>query len=406
MKRIFILLVLIAWGCAGENDVDPAKSGTFVRYFNGAFNDEAHALLQASDFGITILANTNFAGSPSDPSNFRINLIKTDEFGNLLWQKFFPEAINPTVSYKGYAIAVTAAGGYVIVGQTIQGASSKLVIITTDADGNNATTKAMNTLSDRKGISVTTTPTGNILVVSSIPNQPSVNLLLSEYTAANLDSVWTRQYGAGALVDNNLPNRLFTDGQGNAYWGGTVKKADEKNSMRFIKAPPNSQNVFFDMTLGVPSDIETSGDMIRYGNGFAFIGTSTLPDNSTSISVRRVTEGGTQLFSQSYKSDLLTSTDPLTGEITGNSLAVAQDGGLVLLGTVAASTSSNYCVLKIDGFGNPTPTWTTVLGGRFDDEGKAIITTRDGGHVVLGTTNLANVKTLLLLKVDKNGKIE
>jgi len=34
-----------------------------------------------------------------------------------------------------------------------------------------------------------------------------------------------------------------------------------------------------------------------------------------------------------------------------------------------------------------------------------VITTADGGHVVLGTTTLANVKTILLMKTDKEGKI-
>jgi hypothetical protein len=72
---------------------------------------------------------------------------------------------------------------------------------------------------------------------------------------------------------------------------------------------------------------------------------------------------------------------------------------------VGSTTGTDYCLIKVDAFGKPTPIWTRVLGGRFDDAGKSIITTADGGHVVLGTTNLANVKTILLMKVDKEGKI-
>jgi hypothetical protein len=90
---------------------------------------------------------------------------------------------------------------------------------------------------------------------------------------------------------------------------------------------------------------------------------------------------------------------------------VAQDGGLVLLGTISLgvpntpSTNTNYSLIKIDGFGNATPVWTKIIGGRFNDKGKSIITTSDGGHVILGTTSLANVNSLLLMKVDKDGNI-
>jgi hypothetical protein len=209
------------------------------------------------------------------------------------------------------------------------------------------------------------------------------------------------------LTENSLPNKLFVDAQDVAYWGGTVLKTNQKSSMRFIKTPPNSPNVLFDLTLGKPTDTEFSGDMIRYGNNFAFVGTTRTEPYKDSITVRRVTESGTQIFSRAYK----ITGNTFTGEIVGNSLCVAQDGGLVLLGTISLgvpntpSTNTNYSLIKIDGFGNATPVWTKIIGGRFNDKGKSIITTSDGGHVILGTTSLANVNSLLLMKVDKDGNI-
>ena len=252
--------------------------------------------------------------------------------------------------------------------------------------------------------------TGNFLVVSSISSQPSFNIVLSEFSKTSLNPIWSRTYGAGALnPGNSLPNKLFVDAQDVAYWGGTVIKTNQKSSMRFIKTPPNSPNVLFDLTLGKPTDTEFSGDMIRYGNNFAFIGTSQT--GTDSITVRRVTESGIQIFSRGYLIKQEDSKELLTGEIRGNSLTVAQDGGLVLLGTIGigprgtVSTNTNYCLIKIDGFGNATPVWTKIIGGRFNDSGKSIITTSDGGHVILGTTTLANVNSLLLMKVDKDGNI-
>jgi hypothetical protein len=333
-------------------------------------------------------------------------LIKTDEFGNLIWQKFYPETEIANTSYSGYSISLTPSGGYVIVGEKIQGTAPSLLIITTDADGNSPVENTM-TLSNRKGLGVAVNSTGNFLVVSSISSQPSFNIVLSEFSKTSLNPIWSRTYGAGALTENSLPNKLFVDAQDVAYWGGTVLKTNQKSSMRFIKTPPNSPNVLFDLTLGKPTDTEFSGDMIRYGNNFAFVGTTRTEPYKDSITVRRVTESGTQIFSRAYK----ITGNTFTGEIVGNSLCVAQDGGLVLLGTISLgvpntpSTNTNYSLIKIDGFGNATPVWTKIIGGRFNDKGKSIITTSDGGHVILGTTSLANVNSLLLMKVDKDGNI-
>ncbi|MFN6087151.1 MAG: hypothetical protein ACK47E_00190 [Cyclobacteriaceae bacterium] len=400
MNRLFVFFLLVLWGCSQESAVDSAKSSTFVRYFNGSFEDEAQALLETADKGLVILANTNF------DSKKRVNLIKTDEFGNLIWQKFYPETEIANTSYSGYSISLTPSGGYVIVGEKIQGTAPSLLIITTDADGNSPVENTM-TLSNRKGLGVAVNSTGNFLVVSSISSQPSFNIVLSEFSKTSLNPIWSRTYGAGALTENSLPNKLFVDAQDVAYWGGTVLKTNQKSSMRFIKTPPNSPNVLFDLTLGKPTDTEFSGDMIRYGNNFAFIGTTRTEPYKDSITVRRVTESGTQIFSRAYK----ITGNTFTGEIVGNSLCVAQDGGLVLLGTISLgvpntpSTNTNYSLIKIDGFGNATPVWTKIIGGRFNDKGKSIITTSDGGHVILGTTSLANVNSLLLMKVDKDGNI-
>jgi hypothetical protein len=400
MNRLFVFFLLVLWGCSQESAVDSAKSSTFVRYFNGSFEDEAQALLETADKGLVILANTNF------DSKKRVNLIKTDEFGNLIWQKFYPETEIANTSYSGYSISLTPSGGYVIVGEKIQGTAPSLLIITTDADGNSPVENTM-TLSNRKGLGVAVNSTGNFLVVSSISSQPSFNIVLSEFSKTSLNPIWSRTYGAGALTENSLPNKLFVDAQDVAYWGGTVLKTNQKSSMRFIKTPPNSPNVLFDLTLGKPTDTEFSGDMIRYGNNFAFVGTTRTEPYKDSITVRRVTESGTQIFSRAYR----ITGNTFTGEIVGNSLCVAQDGGLVLLGTISLgvpntpSTNTNYSLIKIDGFGNATPVWTKIIGGRFNDKGKSIITTSDGGHVILGTTSLANVNSLLLMKVDKDGNI-
>lgn len=413
MKRLYILsiLLVVAVGCSTESSVGPVKSDTFVRYFNGTYSDEAESLIESADKGLIVLANTLFpAVATTATDTYRINLIKTDAFGNLVWQEFFPAITASSInlpSYKAHGIAINPAGGYVLIGEAIQSTGSKLLLITVDSEGKNPNVKIMDTPAPRTGIGVAVTTTGNFMVVASITDQltaPTNNLMLGEFDKTTLLPLWNLSYGAGQLVDNFLPNRLYLDAQNNSYWGGSVLKNSVVNNMRFIKVPPASLISFLDVTLGDPTIDEKAGDMIRYGSSFAFVGTQNKPDSSRII-VRRASEGGTQIFSQAYNVNTTVNDLTTAQSLTANSLCVAQDGGLVLLSTAGRTTSKDLCLVKIDAFGNPTPLWRRTYGGRFDDEGKTIITSSDGGHVVLGTTNLANVKTLLLLKTDKEGKI-
>jgi hypothetical protein len=129
------------------------------------------------------------------------------------------------------------------------------------------------------------------------------------------------------------------------------------------------------------------------------------------IFFRRLTESGTDVTpTASQVLSLPNNTSPITqtDDAEGNSICVAQDGGLVILGTAKLNVpegrgETDYVLIKIDAFG--TVLWTKSYGSKSADVGKSIITTSDGGHVILGTTEFANVKTLLLMKTDKLGVI-
>jgi len=418
MIKRYLFLLIIAAGCATESSVGPAKAPTFVRYFNTGFDDEAEGLLETADKkGLVILANTLFPPSTANPSTrSKVTLIKTDEFGNRAWQKFYPDSTENKDSYKGFGINRTADGGYVIVGEVIQVraqsgtvanvTTNRLLFMTVDADGNNPIIKIMNYPDPIRGRGVDTNAAGNFIVLATVLDQGAKdNILLTELSKPTLAPAWTRFYGAGEQFDNallnlSLPNKLFVDGSGNSFWSGTVRNETSKNYIRIIQVPTNASAITA-RSLSDPAFDEICGDIIRVGLGYGILGTVATSGDSTRISVRRLTENGEVLSRQSYSVKVTGG----NGNLKGNSLCVAQDGALVVLGTVGSTTGTDYCLLKVDAFGSATPIWTRVLGGRFDDAGKSVITTADGGHVVLGTTTLANVKTILLMKTDKEGKI-
>jgi hypothetical protein len=418
MKRFLPVIFILILACATEEKVGPIQANTFVRYFNGGSSDEAQSVIQTADNGFLILANTAIKFSEQSIPHYKIKLIKTDEFGNQVWQQFYPpfntadapnnDILNgEKISRRGHGL-ISIDGGYVIAGEDIQNGSPQLMVMKIDLEGNNPKLKIIKTPSSVSGVSIAINSNGNLLALGSVTNSvDEKNMGLVEFNKSSLDSVWSTFYGAGQVT---LANRLFLDGSNNAFWGGTVKKDNSNSSIRFIKIVTGATNpggIDFDLPLSAPEVTETGNDFCKYGAGFAVVGSTNKKTTGTGdldIVFKRISANGTELSSQSF---------PLAGDAneTGNSLFTTRDGGLVLLGTVESDVNNNfgrgdkdYYLIKIDAFG--TTSWTQVYGSKFEDTGVNVIQSNDGGYIVLGTTALGRVKTIMLMKTDKNGKIE
>ena len=106
-------------------------------------------------------------------------------------------------------------------------------------------------------------------------------------------------------------------------------------------------------------------------------------------------EGGTNLTG-----------DDNTGKDTGNSIVSTSDGGMVILGTLTnidATKGEDFYLIKTDVSG--IPQFTRIIGGEGDENGGTIIETFDASLVFFGTSTLGGVPRMTLVKTDKNGNI-
>lgn len=416
---LFCLALLVS--CASEEKAGPAAASTFLRYFNGGNNDEARAIIQTEDQGFIILANTAIKPSELIEAHYKIKLIKTDAYGNQQWQKFYPAygeddntQGNSKLSYKGNGIQILSNGGYVITGEDIQNNSSQLMIMTVDSEGNTPHYKTIKSTLSMSGTAVTTDSNGNFLALGAISNSTNVkNMVLCKFRKTSLDSIWTGTYGAGTVI--NLASKLYLDAGDNAFWGGTIRKDNTTNAIRFIKiitADGNEGGIDFDLPLSKPGITETGNDICRFGNGFAIIGTTNEKRGGAlgdfDILFKRVSADGIELSSKSFPVTNQNQEDQGQNE-TGNALCTTRDGGMLLLGTIDTQGTlgrgdKDFYLIKTDAFG--TVEWTQSYGSKFEDIGVSVIRTNDGGYVVLGTTTLSRVKTITLLKVNGTGNLE
>ena len=312
MKKILLISLIALFGCLKEENADPGLPNTFVKYFNGGFNDVAQDIKSTDDGGYLMLATTEVRINEVTDPYYKIKIIKTDRYGNQLWKKIYPAYGPPpapgedqrvdSVSFRGRSLAILRDGagletGYVVVGDSIHAranAQSHLLIMLTDINGDSVNAKTLKPSFPVQGKGVVVNSNGSYTVLGAAVNtQSTKNMYLAEL-APTLTLNWERTHGAG---ESSLINKLFRD-QDFYYVSGTVKKQGSSD-IRFLRTPGDSENTERDLEIGDPIFSETSNDMCPYGFGFAVTGTSN-ENGDDDILFKRLAQDGRELSSNLY----------------------------------------------------------------------------------------------------------
>jgi hypothetical protein len=426
MRILYILPFVLLASCFSEEKVDLGTSTTFIRYYNGGFNDEPVTIAKTTDNGYIILSNVEL-----NDGRYKIKLIKTDDQGNEVWTKLYPEfnasKTDPLLSKRAFGLLVLEDGSYVLTGENIILNRSQVLVMTVGTDGNLITEKIYTTTDPSpqsiRGIAImeNTSPTkkdgngnlipGYIVLGSVLTDNADNNIVLSEIKQSDLSAMWSRGYGSG---ESNLTNKIFLDTKGSVFFGGTVTRQN-KSDVRLVKTIQDSQNTDFDLPIGSPEFNEVGYDICRYGYGFAVVGRTNEKENAvageTDILFQRLAEDGS-VIGEPITFPIKTAEGiEVPGNKAGNAISVTQDGGLLIAGTVPSNEPLNFgrgeadlYLIKIDAFG--TVTWQKDIGSSNPDFSVAVLQADDGGYVVLASTTLVGLKTIMLLKTDVNGDIQ
>lgn len=424
MKKILPGLFFLLFVSCNESGVKLGKPATFVRYFNGGTPDVAQSLITTSDGGYLILANSQTALTST---YYRIKLIKVDAYGNEVWQSLLPavpaDASTPAPNYRGYGIIAISDNsgsdiGYFIVGEEIYDDPNQntrtqgLLMIQVDTKGalaKSATLTAADIGAPVRGAGVTLAKNGNYYVLGQAGSS-ATDMFLAEIDANTLSTVWTRNYGSASTT---LVNKVFTYGD-SIYWGGTRTASISQEV--WISTQINSDAKSFNMypegqAFSQPSNLPINyscNDICNYGFGYGLVGSYSLsPEVYNRIAFFRIDENGKRVDSASYGSSYGFKYPLPAPYQAGNSICSTYDGGFLILGTNATDISTsdtNYILIKTDSHG--VPQWTKEYGGKFIDVGTKVVQAADGGFIVLGTTTLANVESIFLMKTDSDGNIQ
>lgn len=127
--------------------------------YGGERSERTYAMIATSDGGYAIAGYRN----PSDVDPTDIWLVKTDESGNLEWDKTIGAAYD-----RPWAIVETSNGGFAIVGSTgLIGASSDVLFVKTDENGNRQWHKIYGLDGHDEGYALVVTSDGGYILAGS-----------------------------------------------------------------------------------------------------------------------------------------------------------------------------------------------------------------------------------------------
>lgn len=411
MKRILFLLTLISvFSCKTESDVEPAKENTFMRYIGTEFNHVA-VLAAEDNNGFSLLATKEIETNVAGQIRYKIQFVRLDLYGNKVWEQSYPN----TQTYQDQDWTASSfiptyvnsnPTGYLIVGDRINADGTRdLLLLQIDLNGTvqgNPHTISLGAPKSLQGHAVTSDGS-DFIVLGSIKNNGSQDMFVAKVLGSDLDSCrWKREYGD---AESTLINRIFLKNNQN-IWGGSVF-FNSTYDVRLIRVNQDTQPSDIGNPIGSTIFNENAMDFCPATGGWVVTGYTNQgnpadpndinPQQTEDIYVMKVSDDSRIIFNTQLKG--------VPGKNDqGVSVTSTSDQAYIVLGTVGTEfKQEDLYVTRINDSG--VQEWSYNYGGSDKQDAASVRETSDGGLLVFGTTYFGNEKKLMLLKLDKNGKL-
>ena len=202
------------------------------------------------------------------------------------------------------------------------------------------------------------------------------------------DTLWTRTFGGGDADKGYCVKQTDDGGYITAGWTQSYGSGDR--NIYLIKSDLDGNGIW-SRTYG---NVTSEGYSVQQTSDGGYIVTGYTPDGGSGYDV------------------CLIKTDSLGNEIWfrtfigngGEGVLQTEDGGYVIIGSSGYELfDHDVCLINIDANGNEV--WRRTYGGNNCDEGYSIQPTQDGGYIIGGTTQSygAGSFDVYLIKTDNNG---
>ena len=322
-------------------------------------NSETVYVEETSDGGY-ILVGTDYT------HNWDIRLIKTDEDGNLVWDKVLSTSYYET----GECVHQTSDGGYILCG-----GSDFVILIKTDDMGNVVWDKRFDTGDSGGARSLQQTSDGGYILVgdgySSLSGKKSLDVLLIK-TDGDGNLLWKKYFGGkgcdeGHWVEETRDGGFIIVGEFDRFGCDDIWliKTDSYGNMEWDK--------FFGSGLDHGYCIRQTSD-----GGFIVTGyTYSYGMGSQDVWLIKLDSNGDMVWNRTYGGGSFD---------WGTYVEETSDGGFIILGNTDFYSHgySDFWLIKTDGYGNRE--WSRILGGDGPEVASYLCKSSDGGYVMVGYT--------------------
>ena len=389
LKKLSIVAVLsLALGLTGFFDANAQNIYGWDKIYGSTIGpDEAQGIVEMEDRGLVFVGSSNSFGLGN-----QIYTIRTDVDGIVLWT----DTLGNSGPEMGLDVTVASdKNGVVIVGngENLLNGGDDIIYFRLNNSGEKLWTNIYSTSNDDEGLGITTTIDGGYIITGYTENGQGEKDLLLVKIDENGDEEWVNTYG-GSFDD--LGNAVRQRANGNfVVTGYTEVAANDKNI--YVLEVNNDGAVISENSFGgITGQYDEGLDLAIANDGTVFITGAT--GNQSNIAVLKFSPDGNFNFFSFGVSNFF--------EI-GNSIAIANDGNLVIAGYHEVSAIDlNYILIKVDP--NGALIWEKSIGQSNRTElGFDMVRTYDGGFAIAGSrafTAFSN-PDIYLVRTNKNGDL-
>jgi len=378
-------LILIIAGLLVASIPQTLQAG-WIRTYGGPYDDYGYWVEQTTDGSYIVTGNLTVEGGAQPEAH--VYLIKTDNKGDTLWTRAY------SGYYAGHCVQQTSDGGYVVLAKPpVSG--WEFWLLKTDENGD-ILWEGYTFAWPAYGC-VRETQDGDYLIVTSSPHDLTYDVILVKLNSEG-EFVWGHYYG-GAGNDGGLSLQLTPD-------GGCIIAGYYERDLWLLKIDLRDPWVPLwtrRYSLGEGEGV-TIGFWVQSTSdgGYVITGvTNTIEVTSSDLFILKTDTAGDSLWARIYGG---------SGYSAGYSIQQTPDGGYIITGRKEGEYDSQkgaLWLLKTDDQGDTI--WTRTFGSTWDDCGRCIRVTSDGGYIIAGYTRSYNSDgsiDLLLIKTDSLGRVE
>jgi len=378
MKNIILYILLFA--LCPLLLVAQAPDTLWTRHFGGNEYEIGNSVLQTDDGGFIAVGETHSYGAGLDD----IYIVRTDSCGDILWTKTY----GGSSIDEGYAIQSTTDNGFIVCGSTFSFGptwASNLWLLKLNSSGDTLWTKVYGTDVYEYGYSVRQTFDGGY-IISGTKGEFAQCLLYLIKTDSLGDTLWSNTYGIPGFTFG-YDVRQTTD---RGYIVVGSMGASNNIDVYCVKAD-SLGDTLWTRTYGDSCENRAQSVQITSDGGYIIAGYS-YRGFQQDIYVIRINAFGDTIWTRFYGDD--------SASDTGYDLILTSDSNYVIVGATYSygAGETDVYLVKITDTGDTI--WTAAFGGIYDDYGRSVYETNDGGYIVTGLMDTYSTleSDLLLLK--------